>query len=173
MKYKQVTGIGISIFLLLSSTLLIQPIQSKPIMNTINEIEEKRNMYPELIQQIQQENTVKSDNKNIIQKIIQNDPSTSGLLSWLIQLIQKLIELLKKPFEILKEFFEKLSNLFDAITLLLTNIIKLIDWIVKQAIIGVIISIILTIIEFIRYIIRLIEENDEDNTEYYGIFNIL
>jgi hypothetical protein len=158
MKLYHFTKILCCVFLLVSVTTIIQPVQSTTINNKIKKIES-----------LKEEINCKCINfkqTQLFDSFIQKDTLKYGLISWLINLIKQLIEFLKRPFEKLGEIFSKIASFFDQLRLLMEDIIALIDWIVRKAIVLIIISIIMEIIRFIQFIIELIEENQEPELLY-------
>jgi len=159
MKVYHFSKIICCVFLLVSVTTLIQPVQSTTINNKIKKIESLKEEIN--CKRINFKQTQLFD--SFIQK---KDTLKYGLISWLINLIKQLIEFLKRPFEKLSELFSKIASFFDQLRLLMEDIIALIDWIVRKAIVLIIISIIMEIIRFIQFIIELIEENQEPELLY-------
>jgi hypothetical protein len=159
MKVYNLSKIICCVFLLVSITTLIQPVQSTTLNNKIKQIESLRKEI--------NSNCINCKQTGLFESLIQKkDISQYGLISWLINFIKQLIDLLKRPFEKLSELFSKIASFFDQLRLLMEDIIALIDWIVRKAIIVIIISIIMEIIRFVQFIVDLIEESQEPEPSY-------
>jgi hypothetical protein len=153
-----------SVFLLISISTIVQPVQSTAVMEKIEEVEHVRGEISKII--------TNGDKNKLFTSILNKESfGTTGLISWLFNLIKQLIELIKKPLERLSTLFSKLAGLFSKLQVLMDDIILLVDWIVRKAIIAVIISIMIMIIDFIKFIIKFIEEMNPDTDSEVAIWN--
>lgn len=100
-------------FLFISTTTLMPQVNSKPLMDKVDFLEQNREKYGKEFELLSSENT-----------------GTNGLLEWLMQLIRTLIQLTFKLIEVVQDFINivnLIENLINAIQTLFQLIEQLIE----------------------------------------------